>query len=212
MAITTDQIKEAIDVYLPEVQAELNDLPRKDSAITAALHRLSRDHPKRVADTVDANPAAMPSDWDSEFSEIIEAQWPYIHATAGVIEKQAAEWTIDDEPGGGQKLRFPNAPVSAASLARVMFTLRWVSADLATFPASLEEPIKVLSASIYADMLAGFFESSASPQVGGLQLMDAGAKADSYLAHAESLRVAYYAMMGIMRTPKGSEKGTTREG
>ena len=203
MAITEKNLKEAMETYLPEVAAELDDLPRFTIAITSAFRRLSEDKPRTRAAELTANPAATPAEWDNDFSTIVEANWPYLQATNGVIQAQKVAFTVDDEPGGNTyKIRLPNSPVSGTSKARIVFTRLWKLADIAELPGSLEDPIKVLASSIYADMLAGFFETAASPSAGGAQLLDAGAKADSYRDHARALMEAYGAMLGI---PVGNE-------
>lgn len=199
MALTEQNLKDAIDAYLPETEDELTSLPIKGTAISGGFRMLSRHQPDLEAADATVNPIPEPANWDSGFSDVVEAEWPFLRDTTGFLAKTTKPVHVDEKPTGGVEIRVVGAIASAALPIRYTFTKRWTLTLIASLDVGLEEPLKVICAAIYAQMLAGFFEAQAAPGVVGAQLLDAGAKSDSYRAHSKALMESYRLMLGLTK-------------
>ena len=189
------------DIDLPDISQ------RRDAVVTSALRRFGKDVPNRIAVLVGDNPvdtgdvAKLADGWDDLFSEVIEVEWPYLTATAGILDKSlqrnpdgTPKATIDKEVDGSYFIRFPGVAVSAGAQAKVTYTRQWTAADL---PSVWEEAVIVLACSLLCDQLASLYEGTAMPEPGGIVLIEAGEKADGYREQAKTLFATYQNLVGI---------------
>lgn len=195
---------DAMERWLPDDIDVPDATQRRDAAVTAALKRFGRDVPRRIAQQVTTNPVATSSltnGWDNEFSEIVSVEWPYLTATAGILDKSLQRFndgkpkaTVDVEADGTYKVRFPGVAVSAAAPAFVTYTRFW-TAD--TLPPTWDEAVTVLAAALLCHALAGVYEGVAMPEPAGLVSINAGERADSYREQYKVLFALYEDMVGL---------------
>ncbi len=200
---TTQELVDGTRRYVPDIVDEPDTTGRREAAVTAALLRFSRDVPRIHAQSITANPQAvsgLTDGWEDEFSEVIEIEWPYLTASAGIIDKQLVvdgegkpRYTVDRESDDSYKLRFPGTPIGAGSAALIRYTKSWTAADLSSV---WEDAVSLLAAALFARALSGVYEGGVSPAVGGVTILDASGKATSYGELADQLEALYLKTIG----------------
>lgn len=195
---------EAMERWLPDDIDVPDASKRRDAAVTSALRRFGKDVPRRVSQQVTANPVAtadLTGGWDDEFSQVLMVEWPYLTATAGILDKSLQRFTdgmprVTEtvEADGTYKLRFPGVAVSVAAPAFVTYTRQWTAANL---PSVWEEAVTVLASALLCNALAGYYDGATIPEPGGVAVLNAGEKADSYREQHKVLFALYEDMLGL---------------
>ena len=179
-------------------------------AINAALKKYSGHRPRIVPEDEDGNGSfdyllTLLAEWTEGFSCIKSVEYPVDDtvATADILDEDA--WQIYQKPAG-KVLRFLEDTPTATEHLRITYTALHTCTDAAcTVSAYDEEPLQMLAASIFCDMLAAYF---AQTQDSTMQVdsVDHRSKASEYAMRARAYRKMYFDHLGIKEgeTPAAS--------
>jgi len=179
-------------------------------AINAALKKYSGHRPRIEVEDEDGNGSfdyalTLLASWAEGFSTIKSVEYPVddTEAEASVLQDDA--WQIYQKPGG-KYLRFLGDTPETTEDLRITYTALHTCTDAACTVSSYdEEPLQILAASIFCDMLAAYFAQTQDSTIQA-DSVDHKSKASEYAARARAYRKMYFDHLGIKEgeTPAAS--------
>lgn len=179
-------------------------------AIGAAVKKYSGHRPRIVAEDEAGTGGfdyalTLLEDWLEGFSVIKTVEYPVDDTDEAPDVLTDDAWRIYLKPAG-KCLRFLDGKPATTETFRVTYTAPHSCTDTeCTIPTFDEEPVQILAAALFCDMLAAYYAQSQDSVIQA-DVVDHKSKSAEYAARARGYRKLYYDHLGIKEgeTPAGS--------
>lgn len=194
------------NMALSDLQSIVDDLLRddanritdtqRDTAITTAVARYSKDRPrKKVEDLIapGGNLLPLPAAWEIDYSRVGALEYPIGSVPPNLISSQ--DFSMYATPSGETIMVRDSLPVSA--IVRTTYSIAHevtVSAD--TVPMGDREPVCCLAAASLCDQLAGLYSGDSDSTIQA-DSVNHQSKAAEFASRAKALRKRYLDELGI---------------
>jgi hypothetical protein len=194
------------DKYVLGNYLEKNDI--YDDYIQEAIKEYSRRNPDRaiythVVVTGETNVFDLPSDWEEDFSSIINIEYPVEYYPPQYIDEKYYEVVRIDT---GLVLRFIDNPYPGIGQTFwVRYTKRHsVTTSASTIPTAHEEAVANLSISKVCQAIANFYATTTDSSMSA-DVIDYQSKAAEYNSRSKAHRELYEELMPLEKTGEVGE-------
>lgn len=169
---------------------------QRDTAITSAVLRYSKDRPRLKIEDITVpggNFMPLPTTWESDFSDLQALEYPIGRVPVSHINTNA--WSIYATPVGLTIM--VSIPLPSDDVVRATYTIAHVvdeSTD--TTPRGDLEPICCLAAASLCDQLSSFYSGSTDSTIQA-DAVEHSSKASEFAKRATALRKRYFDELGI---------------